>query len=186
MDAARAKVFFDILESASDANTNWQIWWTIANRARPQFVPHMNQAPEFFVATERAHFNGIFVNLAHLFDKRRDVSSIEKYLKMAAGLFRPQEAKTILQRLAKFDTVREGVLEVRNQVIAHKNTGLTERQVFQNAKLKPRQIGELIDETTDIVNYFAERENCSNRVYPSKPLIEATLHVIRAAGKADA
>jgi AbiU2 len=186
MNAARSKVFFDILESASDANTNWQIWWTIANRARPHLVPHMNHAPEFFVATERAHFNGIFINLAHLFDKRKDVSSIEKYLKIGAALFRPQEAKAILQRLAKFDAVRDGVLEVRNQVIAHKNTGLTERQVFQRAKLKPRQIGELIEATTDIVNFFAERENCSNRVYPSEPLIQAALHVIRAAGKADA
>jgi len=186
MGSARTKVFFDILESASDANTNWQIWWTIANRSKPKLIPNMNRYPEFFVATERAHFNGIFINLAHLFDKRKDVSSIEKYLRSVPSLFRPEEVRVIRTRLAKFQAVREGVLEVRNHVIAHKNAGLTERQVFQRAGLRPRQIAELIEESTEIVNSFAERENCSIRVYPNEPLINATLGIIRSAGKSDA
>jgi hypothetical protein len=77
--SAVSKVFFDILESTTDAHAHWQVWWAIANQARPGLVARMNRFPDFFLSTERAHYNSFFINLAHLFDKRRDVSSIEKY-----------------------------------------------------------------------------------------------------------
>src|SRR5437764_14876646 len=107
--AAASKVFFDVLESTTDANAHWQTWWAIANQARPTLIPRMNRFADFFLSTERAHYNSIFINLAHLFDKRRDVSSIEKYLRLSKHLYSLQELKAIDSRLAKHLPARSGV-----------------------------------------------------------------------------
>ena len=186
MHAPSSKIFFDILESTTEAAGHWQVWWAIANQARPSLVSRMNRFPDFFLATERAHFNSIFVNLAHLFDKRRDVSSIEKYLKSAKNAYSAGELKSISNRLAKHTAARVGVLEIRNHVIAHKNAGLSERQVFAKAGLRPRMIGNLVVECVAVVNFFAERENWSNRIFTSQRLSVATLGVLRAIAPPDA
>ena len=180
MQSPSSKIFFDILESTTEASGHWQVWWAIANKARPDLVPNMNRFPEFFLATERAHFNSVFINLAHLFDKRRDVSSIERYLKSAKALYSAEEIKSISNRLAKHMVARDGVLDIRNKVIAHKNAGLSERQVFVKAGLRPRMIGGLVDECVTLVNFFADRENWSNRIFTSQRLSESTLGLLHA------
>jgi hypothetical protein len=177
---ASSKVFLDLFESAMEARAHWQAWWAIANQARPELVPRMNRFPDFFLVTERAHFNCIFVNLAHLFDKRRDVSSLERYLKLAENLYSPSERKEIHLRIDKHKATIESVIAIRNSVIAHKNAGMTEKQVFKSAELKPRMIGTLVDEIASILNFFAEREGMSNRVFVSDRVTEATLGVIKS------
>jgi AbiU2 len=180
MVSAGSKVFVDLFESAMEARAHWQAWWAIANQARPELVPRMNRFPDFFLATERAHFNCIFVNLAHLFDRRRDVSNLEKYLKLAGNLYSPSETQEIGQRIEKHQVTINGVIAVRNNVIAHKNAGMTEKQVFKSAELKPRMIGTLVEEIVSIFNYFAEREGLSNRIFVSERVAEATLGVIKS------
>ena len=179
-NSATSKVFFDILESAMEARAHWQAWWALANQARPELVSRMNRFPDFFLTTERAHFNCIFINLAHLFDKRRDVSTIERYLTQSQHLYSADELADVRERLKKHEQAKAGVLEIRNNVIAHKNAGLTERQVFEKAKIRPRMIGDLVNELAAVVNFFAERENWSNRIFVSDRVAEATLGVVRS------
>lgn len=180
MPSASSKVLFDLHESAMEARAHWQAWWVIANQARPEFVPKMNQFPDFFLVTERAHFNCIFVNLAHVFDKSRDSSNLDKYLKLAGSLYSPTEVSALRSRLEKHNVARIGVLAIRNNVIAHKSGRLSERQVFKNAGLKPRMIGSLVEEVASIVNFFAEREGVSSRIFVSERVAEATLGVIKS------
>jgi hypothetical protein len=180
MQSPSSKIFFDILESTTEASGHWQVWWAIANKARPTLVPGMNRFPDFFLATERAHFNSIFINLAHLFDKRRDVSSIERYLRLAKNLYSPEEMKGFSDRLAKHSIARDGVMEIRNNVIAHKNAGLSEKQVFAEVGPRPRMIGSLVDECVAVVNLFAERERWSNRIFTSQRLSDSTLGLLHA------
>jgi len=179
-DSATSKVFFDILESAMEAKAHWQAWWALANQARPDLVPRMNRFPDFYLATERAHFNCIFINLAHLFDKRRDTSTIERYMKRSKHLYSAAEFADVEERLKKHETAKVAVLVIRNNVIAHKNAGLNERQVFAAAKVRPRMIGDLVNESAAIVNFFAERENWPNRIFVSDRVAEATLGVVRS------
>jgi hypothetical protein len=180
MSSASSKVFFDLFESAMEARAHWQAWWAIANQARPELVPRMNRFPDFFLITERAHFNCIFVNLAHVFDRRRDVSNLEKYLKLAGNLYSPNESADIRRKMEKNKGTIDGVIAIRNNVIAHKNAGMTEKQVFMGAELRPRMIGALVEEVALICNFFAEREGMSNRIFVSDRVSEATLGVIKS------
>jgi len=180
MPSVSTKVFFDLFESAMEARAHWQAWWAIANLARPELVPRMNKFPDFFLITERAHFNCIFINLANVFDKRRDVSNLEKYLKLAGNLYSPSEAEEIRKRLLTHKAAIEGVIAIRNNVIAHKNSGMSERKVFNSAELKPRMIGAVVEEVASIFNFFAEREGLTNRIFVSERITEATLGVIRS------
>jgi hypothetical protein len=180
MPSASSKVFFDLFESAMEARAHWQAWWAIANQARPKLVPRMNRFPDFFLITERAHFNCIFVNLAHVFDRRRDVSNLEKYLKLAGKLYSPSETEEIRKRLETHKAAIEGVIAIRNNVVAHKNAGMSECQVFKSAELKPRMIGAAVEEVASIFNFFSEREGLSNRIFVSERITEATLGVIKS------
>ncbi len=74
------KVLSDLLDSAIEAKAHYQVWWALANRARPRFVSAMNRFPDFFAATQRAHIDSMIVHLAHLFDKKHATSSIDGYL----------------------------------------------------------------------------------------------------------
>ena len=87
----RGKILFDVFESAVEARAHWQCWWAIANQAKPHLVPRMNKYADFFLITERAHFNCTFVNLGNLFDKRRDASSFENYFKLAKSHYATDE-----------------------------------------------------------------------------------------------
>lgn len=180
MLSASSKVFFDLFESTMEARAHWQAWWAIANQARPELVLSMNQFPDFFLITERAHFNCIFINLAHVYDRRRDVSNLEKYLKLAGNLYSPSESGDVRLRMEKNKATIDGVIAIRNNVIAHKNAGMTENQVFKSAELKPRMIGALVEEVASIFNFFAKREGLSNRVFVSDRVTEATLGVIKS------
>src|SRR5206468_4326335 len=102
MDSAATKVLFDLFESTSEARAHWQVWWALANKAKPKFVPRMNRFADFFLTSERAHFNCIFINLAHLFDKRRDVSNIDRYLRLAKTRYTSSEVASVWKRLAPF------------------------------------------------------------------------------------
>lgn len=161
-----------------EARAHWQCWWAIGNEAKPHFVSRMNKYPDFFAITERAHFNCIFINLGNLFDKRGDASSIEHYFRMAKALYTSEELASFRARLASHAAARESVLVIRNNVIAHKTAGQSERKVFDDAGVRPRQIRDLIAECVAIVNVLVEREGWGNRVFVTDRFSSATLGVI--------
>ena len=178
------KVLFDLYESTSEARAHWQAWWALANLAKPRFVERMERFPDFFLIAERAHFNSIFINLAHAFDKRKDVASIDRYLRIAKAKYSSVEISAVRKRLAPHAPARDGVLEIRNNVIAHKTLGLTEKEVFASARITPRHIGALVEEVAGVVNSFAEREGWVQRVFTSDRVSSATLGVLEAMEKA--
>jgi hypothetical protein len=175
-----AKVLFDVFESAMEARAHWQCWWAIANEAKPHLVPRMNKYADFFLITERAHFNCAFINLGNLFDRRRDASSFESYFKLAKSRYTSNEFAEFRKRLASHEPARQGALTIRNSVIAHKSAGQSEKQVFQEAGVRPRQIHSLIGQCTDIVNSLAEREGWSNQVFVGDRVSSATLGLINS------
>ncbi len=138
----------------------------------------MNKYADFFLITERAHFNCTFINLGNLFDKRRDASSFENYFKLAKSRYHPNDLAEFRARLASHGPAREGALIIRNNVIAHKSSGQSEKQAFQVAGVRPRQIHELIGECTAIADSLAEREHWRNRVFVRDSISSATLGVI--------
>jgi len=177
---ARSKVLFDVYESAAEAQAHWQCWWAISNEAKPHFVRRMNKFPDFFLMTERAHFDSTFINLGNLFDKRSDASSIEHYFKLAKAAYEPSELKSFRARLAGHVAASSGALIIRNNVIAHKSAGQSEHQVFQAAGIKPRQIRDLIAECARIMNEVLRREEWTERVSISDRFSRATLGVIES------
>ena len=180
VQSPEAKVLYDVFESAVEARAHWQCWWAIANEAKPDLVPRMNKFADFFLITERAHFNSAFINLGNLFDKRRDASSFEAYFKLAKSHYDPGVIAALRARLAAHDQAREGALIIRNNVVAHKTAGMSEKQVFKEAGIRPRQIHNLVDECSSMVNALVEHVGWGNRVFTSERISEATLGVIRS------
>lgn len=176
------KVLLDLHESASEARAHWQAWWAIAHQSRPYYTRGLAEYPSFFAVAERGHFNSLIINLAHLFDRRRDVSSIERYLKLAKATAR--DANAVLSELRTHTKAREAVLEIRNSVIAHKNAGLTEEEVFSRARISPRDIRDLVDAATSVVNQLLERAGLAERVFTDKRVSLDTLKALESMERA--
>jgi hypothetical protein len=178
VQSTRSKVLFDLLESTIEARAHWQTWWALVSVAKPKYVARMNHFSDFFQISEHAHFNSVFINLAHLFDKRRDVSSVERYLGLAKDLYPAGERQELRSRLSVHAAALAGVLEIRNNLIAHKNAGQNEKEIFAKAGVTPDQIAALLNETVALINLFAKREGWDNRIPSSNRYSNATLGIL--------
>lgn len=177
------KVLADLVESAIEARAHYQVWWALANQARPRLVARMNLFPDFFAASQRAHFDSMILHLAHLFDKRRDVSSIQTYLRVARASFPVTDVSAVRSRFVPLAKVQAAVAEIRHNLVAHKNVGLTERQVFTQAGVTPNQVRDLILEAAAVVDDFRRRRGWTNGVFTSDRFSQATLGVLESMRK---
>lgn len=177
------KVLVNLIESATDAKAHYQIWWALANQARPRLVRQMNRFPDFFIATQRAHFDSMIVHLAHLFDKQPAATSIEKYLSVARSILPVMDLSSLGKQLALMHPVIKAVLTIRNNVVAHKNADLTDRQVFKKAGVTPNQVRDLINSAVAVVEYLRRAKEWTSGVFESDRYAQATLRLIEALKK---
>ncbi len=175
-----AKVLLNLLESAIYAKAHYQIWWALCNQAHPRYDPAMNRFIDFFSVTECAHFGAMTVNLAHLFDKRGDSSSLLTYLRIDAAAFPSLELMTLKKRVESLALVAESVLKIRHKAVAHKDATFNEKQVFDDADITPDKIRDLIHSCADLVDDLRRRKRWSNGVFEGQRFADATLGLVQA------
>lgn len=173
------KILQDLLESIIVAKAHYQTWWALANEARPKFIPIMNQFVDFFITTQDAHFNSMIMNLAHLFDTRRDASTLINYLKSEKSNYTSVEFKNLKDEINKLTELAKPILEIRHKTVAHKDQNLNEIKVFQSASITPNQIRDLIFSCANLVNDLRQRKGWPNGVFESQRFTESTLNVIQ-------
>ena len=74
------KLLDDLAESATCARAHYQVWWALANRIYPDLEDRANDYADFFRASFDAHYTAMFINVGHLFDRRKDSSSVKTLL----------------------------------------------------------------------------------------------------------
>ena len=127
---ARSKVLGDLITSASSAKAHYEVWWAQVGEAKPKYARTMNNHSDFFHASADAHYKAFFVYFAHLYDKRKDSSSIPTYLNEIATTADP--GNVLLLRV-EYDTLVSGagpLLTARHKTVAHVDAKLSEKDVF--------------------------------------------------------
>ena len=178
---ARSKVLGDLITSATSAKAHYEIWWAQVSEAKPKYVQAMTKHSDFFHASADAHYTAFFVYFAHLYDKRKDSSSIPTYLNELAASARPED--TALLR-AEYDTLasRAGpLITARHKTVAHVDAKLSEKDVFAPLNITWNQVRDTVYDSAKFVAKLAGTEDLGSiGICRDRRLVESTLRLIRA------
>ncbi len=174
------KVLSDLVTSAGSAKAHFEVWWALESEAKPALVDTMQAHSDFFRASSDAHYNAFFTYLAHLYDKRRDTSSIKNYLKLATDIISAErhhahslEHHALLARATP-------LVEVRHNTVAHISAKLTERDVFTPLSIRWEEIRAVVYDSAVFVAKLAGTSDLGSiGICRDRRLIDATLKVIR-------
>lgn len=177
------KVLEDVRLSVNEAKSHYQIWWALVNLARPRFVGAMNRYPEFFGLSVVAHFDAMTTNVAHLFDKRKDSSSLYTYLSVGGSTLSKETIVELEARVAALAPVAKKVCTLRHKVVAHKDAAKYEEEVFEEAGVKPDEIRDLIEACGVLVEEICKANGWVNGVFSGNKYADATLGLLEAIEK---
>ena len=181
-----SKILGDIISSAIAAKTHYEVWWAQASEAKPKQVEIMSAHSDFFHASCDAHYTSFFVNLAHLFDKRSDSSSIPTYF---AAIRSKTDAVTMAMLESDFailDARAQSVVIARHKTVAHVDARLTEDDVFKPLNITWNEVRDIIYDSAEFVARLASAPSGSIGIPRDRRLIESTLKLIHALGRMDA
>lgn len=171
----------DLITSATGAKTHFDIWWAQVSDAKPAFVSVMNTHSDFFLASQDAHYKAFFINLAHLFDKRSDSSSLPTYLNAIRTKTDPTRLLDLETRYAVLATRADPLVTVRHKTVAHIDARLTEKDVFAPLNITWNEIRSVINDTGAFVTELAGAAHSGEIGIPRDGrLAEATLRLLLA------
>jgi hypothetical protein len=178
---ARSKVLGDLITSANSAKAHYEVWWAQVSEAKPKYAQAMNSHSDFFRASADAHYKAFFVYFAHLYDKRKDSSSIPTYLNEIATSADPGN---VMQLRAEYDTLasRAGpLLTARHKTVAHVDAKLSEKDVFAPLSITWNQVRDIVYDSAKFVAKLAGTDDLGSiGICRDRRLIESTLRLIRA------
>jgi len=178
---ARSKVLGDLITSATSAKAHYEVWWAQVSEAKPKYAQAMNKHSDFFHASADAHYTAFFVYFAHLYDKRKDSSSILTYLNELAVTARPED---IVQLRTEYDTLAsraDPLLIARHKTVAHVDAKLSEKDVFAPLNVTWNQVRDIVYDSAKFVAKLAGTEDLGSiGICRDRRLIESTLSLIRA------
>lgn len=151
----RTKVLSDLVASAIGTKTHYDLWWAQVSDAKPKFAGAMNQHSDFFLASQDAHCTAFFVYFAHLFDKRKDASSIHTYMKLLKANAKPEDLSELEAEVEVLSNRAAPLLTLRHNVIAHVNAQLSESDVFGPLQITWNEIRSVIHDSSSFVAKLA-------------------------------
>ena len=171
-----------LIEEGKVARAHFQTWWPLRNLAIPEFLPAMNkwEYVDFFHVSNTGHYKMIFFALSKIFDRDTRASgfaSLKAALRAenrtALADYVEAELSPLTERVARIDTIR-------NQTMAHNQTGLIRKEIYEANGITPNEICELIDKTCAVINHVARELGISEIIFESKRFEDATLALLRA------
>jgi hypothetical protein len=147
----KSKVFSDVLDSTAGAKAYFDSYWALASEATGDLKAVMRKHPEYFATTMNAQHTAFFVYFAHLYDTRKDSSSIQKYLEE----LRCERGDVYIAPLAaEFDALKDRakpLLTARHKTVAHIDALKTEKDVFLSIDITWKEVRQILAETVVFV-----------------------------------
>jgi hypothetical protein len=182
MDGTLDTIVHYLIEEGKVARAHFQTWWALRNLAIPEFLPAMNKSEyvDFFHVSNAGHYKMIFVALSKIFDRDARASgftSLKATLRAenrtALAEYVEAELSPLTPRVARIDTIR-------NQAVAHNQTGLIRTEIYEANGITPNEICDLIDKTCTVINHVARELGISEIIFESKRFEDATLALLKA------
>jgi hypothetical protein len=175
-----SKILNDLIGSASAAKVHFDVWWAQASEAKPHLVHVMNEHSEFFRASYGAHYTAFFVHFAHLFDSRRDSSSVPTYFSTIRATADATELAVLEAEYEKLLSRARPLLKARHKTVAHVDAALREKDVFAPFNITWNEVRDIIYDSAEFIGKLASAPSGSIGIPRDRRLVEATLKMIRA------
>ena len=146
------------IRNASIAQASYDVWWVhIEPKHRAARREDMAPYSSFFRFNYQAHFANLFMSTASLFDPSRNTISVPSVVRKAKaeGYDVSEHILADVDRLNS-DFRVQGILYVRNKLYAHLDDKLVPDEVFEDARIKIRDVGAVISESAMILAEMAE------------------------------
>ena len=155
MKAEALKYIEELQNTAVAATFNYEIWWTYKEKeSRAKYVNTMNTYTLFFQTSIHAHFVALLIALYRLYETRDDTFNIPGLLALLEKCNDfPFETLAELKQLyneAKKLWIKVCIL--RNEAFGHRSKKYSITDAFKRAKVKPKELRELIEKTENIIN----------------------------------
>ena len=179
------KILEDLVVSATGVKAHFDVWWAQVSEAKPKYASAMNKHSDFFRASQDAHYTAFFIYLAHLFDKRPDVSSIPKYLELIKAETAPERFLQLESDYNALTARATPLVKVRHKRVAHVDVKLSEKDIFAEINLTWDEIRKIIYDVASFVDdLHVVPSGCGKRGIPRDGrLSEATLHLFEMLNK---
>ncbi len=155
LKAEALKYIEELQHTAVVAALNYEIWWTYKEKeSRAKYVNTMNLYTLFFQSSIHAHFVALLIALYRLYETRDDTLNVRGLLALLEKCHDfPCDALAELKQLSEeANKLWIKVCILRNEVFGHRSKKYSVTDVFKRAKVKPKELRELIEKTEDILN----------------------------------
>lgn len=151
-----------LLEVINDAHANYCMWWQLRNaKSDKEKRAAMNSYVLFFGYSMRSFLLALIISLYKLFDKKlTKTNNLSRLIRVARKEPKlPAQTLEQVEELARRATVIWKKVEIlRNGYFAHLRFDLDEKLLWQEAKVTPDELQELIGLSLEIFNKI--RYNC--------------------------
>jgi hypothetical protein len=145
----------------------------------------MNDHADYFLGVWDAHYTAFFVYLAHLFDRRKDSSSIPTYLGLLDNKFGRAEVQELRDEFEVIARRAEPLLKARHKTVAHVDARLTEKDIFAEVDITWNEVKVVLAQTIQFVAKLRGSSDPSELGVPRDGrLRDATFKVLRKLGEA--
>ncbi|HAF01891.1 MAG TPA: hypothetical protein DCO68_13525 [Methylophilaceae bacterium] len=145
----------------------------------------MNEHSDFFRASADAHYTALFVNLAHLYDKRPDSSCLLTFLNESANFIESNRLVLLREEYEVLANRAAPLITVRHKTVAHIDAKLSEQAVFASLDtIWINQVREIVYDSTIFVAKLAGTTDLGAiGIARDQRFIECTLKLISALQK---
>ncbi len=143
-----------LLETITDANLNYHLWWKLRGPERPKYDDTMNKYRLLFSTSIRSYFNTLIILLYKLFDTDNRTNNMNRLVSAVEvdRSFSKEEINYIQKQREKALVIWKKVTILRNNYFAHLKFEIDEKNLYRLAKITPDELKELINLSIDILN----------------------------------
>ena len=177
----KRKILSDIIQSSICMKAHYDTWWTFVHDGRlsTEYKKAMLNNSDFIRSTEQAHYTAAFVYLAHLFDKRKDSSSIPNYLSIIKTEVETDYYHKLENQFENLRNKANPILKIRHKLIAHIDNQLSELEVFKEVGMTWNEITKVLHDTAKFVAQLVNSEPGLIGIPRDGRLAEGVLKVIK-------
>jgi hypothetical protein len=163
----RSRIFYDI----------WRFFE--GEETRPNIIDVMNRYSEFFRFDAHAHFVTFIIQIAALFERRKDTINLPRLSTELQEIISAQNKTEVVALLNQVAPLVSKVNILRSNLFAHRSATLTYAESFQKASVTLNELRTLTEIALTIVNALLAVRGLDRRDFHNLPQEDAS-NMLRA------
>lgn len=181
-------ILYKVIDSHTAATAHYQIWFTLRNRALPDYFKTMNNQDylDFFDASNSGSFKLMFIEIGNLFDsdlRSSSISNLKKSL-IEYGFLRFKD--NIENNLKLHSKLVHNIISIRNKLMAHKDIDADSDALFEKHGIIPDEIKKLLFDlglALQKIEHHINNDSSFTRVCLNNRFGDATINLLKTLKK---